>query len=156
MIDEMRLERVVSAPAHECHALVADVENYPQWASDVISVDVLAHDDEGRPSEVAFRVDALGRTAGYTLAYDHSEAPRRISWHLLSGDIVRRLDGCYEFDAVPDDPAATTVGYHLELELAVPLPGFVKRRAESRIAHAALDDLAKRVESRTARDEVAG
>jgi len=34
----------------------------------------------------------------------------------------------------------------LAVELAIPLPGFVKRRAEGRIMHAALDDLQARLE----------
>jgi hypothetical protein len=65
---------------------------------------------------------------------------------LASGDIIKRLDGSYRFDGLIDDPRQTEVTYELAIELAVPLPGFVKRRAEGRIAHAALDDFQSKVE----------
>ena len=64
----------------------------------------------------------------------------------MTGDIVKRLDGSYRFESVPDEPNQTEVIYELALELAIPLPGFVKRRAEGRIAHAALDDLQVQLE----------
>ena len=64
----------------------------------------------------------------------------------MTGDIVKRLDGSYSFESVLDEPTQTEVIYELALELAVPLPGFVKRRAEGRIAHAALDDLQAQLE----------
>ena len=69
------------------------------------------------------------------------------AWKLVSGDIVRRLDGQYVFAAVPDRDDQTEVSYSLSVELAIPLPGFVKRRAEGRIMHAALDDLQARLET---------
>jgi hypothetical protein len=39
------------------------------------------------------------------------------------------------------------VTYHLEVEMKVPLPGFIKMRAQSRIMSIALRDLKVRVES---------
>jgi hypothetical protein len=39
------------------------------------------------------------------------------------------------------------VRYELSVELRVPIPGFVKRRAEGHILHAAVRDLKTRVES---------
>jgi len=39
------------------------------------------------------------------------------------------------------------VSYQLAVELAVPLPGFLKRRAESRIMHTALDELKAYIEA---------
>lgn len=145
MIDELSVTRTIEADPAQCHALIADVEQYPEWARDLKDVTVEERDDQGRPSTVTFRVAAMGRSATYTLAYDHSAAPAAISWTLVSGDIVRRLDGSYRFDEV-DDEGHTEVTYDLAVELAVPLPGFVKRRAEGRIMHAALDDLQARLE----------
>jgi hypothetical protein len=39
------------------------------------------------------------------------------------------------------------VTYTLVVDLKVPIPGFVKRRAEGHILHAAIRDLKSRVES---------
>jgi hypothetical protein len=92
----------------------------------------------------------MGRSTTYILEYDYSEAPTRLSWRLQEGDIQRSLDGSYTFSPVPDDPEATDVEYQLTVDLRVPLPGFVKRRAEGRIMHTALRELKARVEAASA------
>ncbi len=146
MIDEMTMTTVVAASPHECYALIADIERYPEWATDISSASVIERDLDGRVEQAAFRVEALGRTARYTLAYDHGGAPHRLAWKLVDGDVVKHLDGRYEFNPTTE-PGRTEVLYQLALELAVPLPGFVKRRAERRIAHTALADFAARLET---------
>jgi hypothetical protein len=45
-----------------------------------------------------------------------------------------------------DDPEATEVAYELAVDLIIPIPGFVKRRAEARIIKTALSELKARVE----------
>ena len=67
----------------------------------------------------------------YTLGYDYSDAPSVLAWSLIRGDIMSTVDGAYHFSATPD--GGTEVRYDLVIELVVPLPGFVKRRAEVRI-----------------------
>ncbi|HLG93051.1 MAG TPA: SRPBCC family protein [Acidimicrobiales bacterium] len=136
---------IVAGSPQRCYEVVADLERYPEWAADIKEVKVLERDAEGRPSLAAFRAAAFGRSTSYTLRYDHSKAPGQLSWVQADGDLTRRLDGAYVFE--PAGEGHTEVSYHLDVELAVPLPGFVKRRAESRIVHTALDELKARVES---------
>ena len=87
-------------------------------------------DDRGRPAEVEFRASALGRSTHYTLAYDYTNAPAELGWRMLRGDIQRSIDGVFKFSP---SGAGTEVQYDLAIDLVVPLPGFVKRRAEVRI-----------------------
>ncbi len=150
MIDEITVTRLVLASPQECHDLVADLDNYPNWASGVNDVNVLESDEQDRATLVAFRAGAFGRSANYTLAYNHSQAPGRISWELVKGDIAKKLEGFYEFEPAPEPKGATVLTFRLAVELAIPLPGFVKRRAESRIAHVAIDDMQQQVESGSA------
>jgi hypothetical protein len=63
----------------------------------------------------------------------------------MAGDLTSKLDGDYRFRPAPD--GGTEVTYTLEVELRVPLPGFIKRRAQSRIMHTALEELKAHVES---------
>ena len=63
----------------------------------------------------------------------------------MEGDVTRRLDGSY--DIYPSDEGSADITYHLVVDLKVPLPVFVKRRAEGRIAYAALKELRARVET---------
>ncbi|HEU4840299.1 MAG TPA: hypothetical protein VFT09_02625, partial [Ilumatobacteraceae bacterium] len=87
--------------------------------------------EQQRPSEVEFRASALGRSTHYTLAYDYSQAPDVLAWKMVKGDIQRSIEGAYHLSATSD--GGTEVRYDLAIELAAPLPGFVKRRAEVRI-----------------------
>jgi uncharacterized membrane protein len=135
---------VINAPPEACYEVAVDVERYPEWTGDVKEVVVEERDAEGRPSVVRFRAAAFGRSTGYTLRYDYSGAPQRVAWVEVAGDITNRLDGAYEFAGAGDD--ATEVTYHLEADLRIPLPSFVKRRAAVMITHAALHDLKVRVE----------
>src|SRR3546814_17051355 len=89
----------------------------------------------------------MGRSTSYTLRYDHSDDGSRLDWELLRGDIMRRLDGSYVLTPVTGDGDRTLVTYHLDVELVVPLPGFVQRRAESKIIHNALRELRDHGES---------
>ena len=121
----------ISAPMERVYAIALDVEQYPDWAKDVKEATVRSRDGEGRPLEVEFRASALGRSTHYTLAYDYSQAPKVLGWKMLRGDIMRSIDGAYTFAECAD--GTVEVRYDLAIELVVPLPGFVKRRAEQRI-----------------------
>ena len=135
---------IMRATPEQCLAVVTDFERYPEWAADVKAVTIDDRDDEGRPVEVAFRAAAFGRSTSYTLHYDYTSAPRELSWVQVRGDLTSRLDGRYVFE--PTGDGDTEVAYYLSVELRVPIPGFVKRRAEGRIISTALKDLKERVE----------
>ena len=144
MSDRAREELVMRASPERLYEVVLDFERYPEWAADIKQVSVLERDDEGRGSLVSWRAAAFGRSTSYTLRYDYSNAPREVAWVLDRGDITSKLDGVYRFDAEGED--STRVVYLLEVELKIPLPGFVKRRAEQRIISTALKELRARVE----------
>lgn len=146
MSEQVTKRTTIDASPAQCFGVVLDFERYPEWASDVKHVSVLRRDDDGRGGDVTFRAAAMGRSTTYTLRYFYGSNPFRLAWRLVEGDIARRLDGEYEFAPVGDG-SQTEVVYHLEVDPLIPIPGFVKRRAESRIMQTALDDLRRRVES---------
>lgn len=147
---------VVDASIDECYAVVLDIENYTGWIKGITAASVETRDGEGRPERVCFEVEGLGRRATYTLGYDLSAAPEVVAWTLIAGDLTKAIEGRYVFSegvdesgAAGDDPVGprTRVDYELAIDLAVPLPGFVKRRAEEKIVDAALRRFKERVES---------
>ncbi len=142
-------ELVIAGSPQRCFEVATDVEAYPEWVADVKEVAVLERDDVGRAAVVSFRAGAFGRSTSYVLAYDYSNAPAEVSWMQKEGDLTNRLDGRYLFRATED--GATAVRYELSVELRVPIPGFIKRRAEGHILHAAVRDLKARVESGSGR-----
>jgi ribosome-associated toxin RatA of RatAB toxin-antitoxin module len=135
----------VAASPERCFAVAADLERYPDFFNDVKEVEIKERDEQGRPLLVTFRAAAFGRSTSYTLAYDYSDAPRVLAWRLTEGDITTKLDGSYTFE--PGEAGGTDVTYHLEAALRVPIPGFIKMRAQSRIMTYALRDLKAQVES---------
>ena len=145
MADQSIERMVVDGSPARCFEVVADIEHYPEWVADLKEVHVQERDEQGRPSVVAFRAGAFGRSTSYTLVYDYSKAPEELRWVQREGDLTNRLDGIYRFRAAPG--GGTEVTYELAIELRVPLPGFIKRRAEGNIIHAAIRDLKARVES---------
>ena len=136
MADQATQHMVIGASPQRIWDVLTDFDSYPTWARDLKSATVVARDDEGRPLDVAFRAAAMGRSTSYTLRYDYTGAPERMSWELVRGDIMRRLDGSYLLVPVNGAGDRTRVTYHLAVDLIVPLPGFVKRRAERRILNA--------------------
>ncbi len=146
MIDQATERIEIDASPEACFAIATDFERYPDWASDVKEATIVVFDDQGRGGDVAFRVAAMGRSSSYTLRYSYGSNPLRMSWRLIEGDVMERIDGEYEFVG-NDNGSSCEVGYYVSVAMLVPLPAFVKRRAEAKILHTALDDLKNRVES---------
>ncbi|MDA2968489.1 MAG: SRPBCC family protein [Actinomycetota bacterium] len=143
MVDSAFETEVIAASADKCFGVAIDVERYPEWAPDIKEAVVRERDSQNRPVLVEYRASALGRSTHYTLKYDYANAPQQITWHLSQGDIMRSIEGSYKFE---QSDANTKVTYSLAVELIVPLPGFIKRRAEGRILNT-LKELKVRCES---------
>jgi ribosome-associated toxin RatA of RatAB toxin-antitoxin module len=144
-VEEQVTERMVirGTPDH-CYSVLTQFERYPEWAADIKAVRIDERDERGRAVRVTFRAAAFGRSTSYTLLYDYADAPHELSWIQVDGDLTRRLDGAYVLEPYGAD--ATEIRYDLVVDLKVPLPGFVKRRAEGRIMGTALRELRARVE----------
>ncbi|MGH9119594.1 MAG: SRPBCC family protein [Acidimicrobiales bacterium] len=147
MAEQTTRRMTISASPERVWQALIDFDRYHEWAPDLKEAAVVEHDQDGRATQVTFRAAAMGRSTSYTLAYDYARAPHELTWHLAAGDIMRRLDGSYTLDPVDGEPHATDVTYDLAVELVLPLPGFVKRRAEARIIHTALEELKDYLES---------
>lgn len=152
MADEATQVTMIQASPQRCFEAAMDFEHYPDWAPEIKAVTVLERDEQGRGVLVQFRAAAFGRSTSYALRYDYAEAPEKLSWIQVDGDLTNKLDGVYVFVNAPGrvdahDGAITEATYHLLAELRVPIPGFVKRRAEGRIIHTALRDLKHWVEA---------
>jgi uncharacterized protein YndB with AHSA1/START domain len=146
MADQATQTLEIAASPERVFEALLDLDAYPTWARDLKGVTVESLDDQGRGREVTFRAAAMGRSTSYTLRYSYDVEPHRMSWELVRGDIARRIDGSYTLDPVPGTPDRTLVTYDLTVDLIVPLPSFVKRRAEYKVIHAALRELRSHLE----------
>lgn len=133
---------VAASPA-TLFAVATDFVAYPAWVADLKSVTVLSRDDAERGLEVEFRAAAFGRSSTYVLRYDYANAPAVLRWSQVSSDLTTQLDGQYRFEP---EGSGTRVHYALEVDLSVPIPGFIKSRAAQRIMSQALRELKARAE----------
>ena len=150
MVEQAREHTTIKASVETCFDTLTDFESYPSWAGDLKEAIVIERNDAGQAVVVEYRAAAMGRSTTYRLRYDYTEAPHRLGWRLDEGDIQRELDGAYVLEPNADDPSSTDVAYDLSIDLIMPIPGFVKRRAEARILKTALDSLKERVEGSAA------
>jgi carbon monoxide dehydrogenase subunit G len=134
----------IEATAAEIVAAIADFESYPEWVDGIRSAEVRSRDDLGRGTEVAFEFSAMGFSARYTLAYEYAEDDTGVRWTTTEASgAVRDIEGEYVLEALNGD---TEVTYRLAVEVAVPVPGFLKRRADRQAITTALEGLKRRVE----------
>src|SRR5690606_27026170 len=84
---------IAAAPA-DVLAVIAVLENYPEWTASVKQVDVLSVNEQQRPAEARFVLDAGAIKDTYTLAYEWDD-DREVRWTLVSGGLLRALDGAY-------------------------------------------------------------
>lgn len=124
--------------------VVLDLEAYPQWAEGMRHVEVTERDDQDRPVLARFVVDARVAEIDYVLRYHHGG--EHLTWNLERGEVVRQLDGRYRID---ERDGSCHVEYALEVDVALPVPGFLKKRAAKVILDTGLRGLKRRVETQT-------
>ncbi|MCW2539758.1 MAG: Polyketide cyclase / dehydrase and lipid transport [Frankiales bacterium] len=142
MPDESTQSITIEAPAPEVMAAIADFARYPEWAASVKSTTVTVPGPQGRAKQVAFRIDAGAIRDEFELAYVWDE-DRSVSWHLVHGQMQKAQRGSYRLE---QSGPRTLVTYTLSVDLAIPMLGMLKRKAEKTIMDTALKELKKRVE----------
>ncbi|MGI8537273.1 MAG: SRPBCC family protein [Mycobacteriales bacterium] len=134
----------IAAPPVEVMAVIADIASYPEWTGQIKSTEVLETDAEGRPQQARFVLDAGVLRDEYVLAYVWGDL--EVSWELVGKSSVQKSQvGTY---ALAPAGEGTEVTYQLAVDIAMPMLGMFKRKAEKMIMDSALKELKKRVESR--------
>ncbi len=144
MAEQTTSSIVIAADPAAVMGVISDFEAYPSWAQGVKKAEPVEQgDDDGRPAEVYFELDASPIKDAYTLRYDwHGDDS--VTWTLVEGKMLRAMDGAYELD---DQGGSTEVTYRLAVDISIPMIGMLRRKAEKVIIDTALKGLKKRVES---------
>jgi ribosome-associated toxin RatA of RatAB toxin-antitoxin module len=143
MAEQTTSSITIAASAADVMAVIADLEAYPQWAASVREVEVLTTGEADRPAEARFVIDAGPIKDTYTLSYEWDD-DEQVRWTLAEGGLLRTLDGSYTLHELAD--GSTEVSYQLTVDVAIPMLGLLKRKAEKVIIDTALKELKKRVE----------
>jgi len=145
MAEQTTSSIVIAADPASIMDVIADFPSYPSWAQGVSVADVRVPGNAGdRAKEVYFEIDATPIRDSYTLAYIW-HGNDSVTWTLAEGKMMKAIDGEYALAAVGD--GTTEVTYSLQVDLAIPMIGMLKRKAEKVIIDAALKGLKKRVET---------
>ena len=144
MADQSTQSITVAAPPADVMAVIADFPSYPEWVAAAKQVDVLETGADGRARRVHFVLDAGAVKDDYVLEYTWDD-DRRVSWHLVQGQMQKRQEGSYTLSE--SAPGTTDVTYAIAIDLSIPMLGMIKRKAEKVILDTALKELKKRVES---------
>ena len=143
MPDQASSTITISAPADRVLAVIADIPAYPEWTGQIKSAEVVEAGPDGRPRQARFVMDAGVLKDEYVLEYDWHDTG--VQWHLVGKSTVQRSQvGSY---ALTDQGDTTVVTYSLAVDIAMPMLGMFKRKAEKMIMDSALKELKKRVES---------
>jgi uncharacterized membrane protein len=144
MADQSTQSITIDAPPAAIMAVIADFPAYPEWAGSLRSAEVLEQGPGGRAKRVAFTLDAGVVKDQYELEYIWT-GDERVEWNLVKGQMQKMQHGTYALRDVGN--GTTEVTYSLTIDLAIPMLGMLRRKAERVIMDTALKELKKRVEA---------
>ena len=113
--------------------VIADFDSYPEWAGEVKKVAVISEDGDGWANRVEFTLDAGALKDTYILEYDWDVAEDGtgvISWTLVSGQVLKAMNGSYTLEA---NGSGTAVTYRLSVDVKIPMLG--NAQAQGREGH---------------------
>ena len=143
MPDQASSTITINAPSDKVLGVIADIPSYPEWTGQIKSAEVLEEGPGGKPKQAKFVMDAGVLKDEYTLEYDWKKDG--VSWKLVGKSTVQKSQvGSY---TLADKGDSTEVTYKLAVDIAMPMIGMFKRKAEKMIMDTALKELKKRVES---------
>jgi ribosome-associated toxin RatA of RatAB toxin-antitoxin module len=133
-------EVVIEASPEEILDVIADVESTPTWSPQYQSAEVLEAYDTGRPKRVKMKIKTAGITDEQVVEYTWADDV--VSWTLVSAGQLKSQEASYTLTA---DGDKTKVRFDIAVDLSVPLPGFILKRAMKGGVETATDGLRKQV-----------
>ncbi len=133
-------EVVIEASPEEILDVIADVESTPTWSPQYQSAEVLEAYDNGRPKRVKMKIKTAGISDEQIV--DYIWAGDVVSWTLVSAGQLKAQDASY---TLTPDGDKTKVKFDITVDLSIPLPGFILKRAMKGGVETATDGLRKQV-----------
>ena len=133
-------EVVIEASPEEILNVIADVEDTPTWSPQYQKSEVLEAYDNGRPKRVKMKIKTAGISDEQVVEYTWSGDV--VSWTLISAGQLKAQDASY---TLTPDGDKTKVRFDITIDLSVPLPGFVLKRAMKGGVETATEGLRKQV-----------
>jgi ribosome-associated toxin RatA of RatAB toxin-antitoxin module len=113
MASSVSREILIAVPPEELFDVIVDYERYPEF---VPAVKTCRPRREGGAVDVYYEVDLGLKTLRYTLRHVE-ERPRRVTWSLVSGEMMKISNGSWELSA---EGGQTRAVYTVEVQIAKP------------------------------------
>jgi ribosome-associated toxin RatA of RatAB toxin-antitoxin module len=133
-------EVTIEATPEEILDVIGDVESTPTWSPQYQSAQVLEAYDNGRPRRVKMKIKTAGISDEQVV--DYTWAGDIVSWTLVSAGQLKAQDASY---TLTPDGDKTKIKFDITIDLSIPLPGFVLKRAMKGAMETATDELRKQV-----------
>ncbi len=133
-------EVVIEATPEQILDVIADVEATPSWSPQYQRAEILERFADGRPKQVKMTVKAAGLTDEQVIEYAWGD--NEVRWTLVSATQLKAQDAGYR---LTPDGDKTRVRFDIEIDLSVPLPGFIIKRTMKGGVETATDGLRKQV-----------
>src|SRR5882757_9424509 len=133
-------EVVIEASPEEILDVIADVEATPEWSPQYQRAEILEMGDDGRPRLVKMTVKTAGITDEMEIQYTWSDD--KVSWTLIKAGALKKQDASY---TLTPDGDKTKVRFDIAIDLSIPMPGFVLKRALKGGTESATEGLRKQV-----------
>ena len=114
------------------------------WTRRIKSGDSTGNFERDSIARARMLMDATIFKDTLVMSYKWPADRQSLSWTLESSSLLKALEGSYR---LTPKGSGTDVTYELSVDLAIPMIGMLKRKAERRLIDGALKDLKKRVEA---------
>jgi uncharacterized membrane protein len=135
---------IIDAPIGEVQSALFELAKYPEWSTSIKSVEVIASDEQGRLTTGKFVIDAGMMKDKVTLDYDWSETPTKLSFSFNDADLLTGMEGSYSIKKIDED--TTEVTYEMGVEISMPIPAMMRKKAEQATIDQALQQLKSHLE----------
>jgi ribosome-associated toxin RatA of RatAB toxin-antitoxin module len=109
----VKREIVVDVPVERFFDLVVDYERYPEFVPGIRKCRVLR---EGGEKHVEYELDLGVRRIRYVLRHEE-QRPRKVTWSLVSGDMMQLSNGSWELE---DVGGRTRAVYSVDIQITRP------------------------------------
>jgi ribosome-associated toxin RatA of RatAB toxin-antitoxin module len=133
-------EVIIEATPNEIFDVIADVKATPTWSPQYQSAEILSTHPDGRPRQVEMKVKTAGISDTQVVEYTWTDS--KVSWTLVRAGQLKAQDASYTLTPEGDK---TRVRFDISVDLSVPLPGFILKRAMKGALETATDGLRKQV-----------
>ena len=131
---------VINATPEKCYQVIADLERYPEFVSDMQLAKILKRDGEKIKAEFTVKII---KQISYTL--DLIGVPgKSFDWKLVKG-FMKKNDGAWRLKDLGDGTTEAT--YAVDVEFGLLVPSSVMKMLQENQLPKMLDEFKKRIES---------